>query len=55
MTLTTGAVEFCGYVAAADSVDHAYRRFADAVKDVIADWPAVVERTVRIEALEPAA
>lgn len=54
VTLTTGAVEFCGSVAA-DSVDHAYRRFVDAVRDVIADWPAVVERTVRIEAVEPAA
>ncbi len=52
--LSTGAVEFCGYVAA-DSVDHAYRRFADAVRAVIADWPAVVERTVHIEAPEPAA
>jgi len=31
-------VVFCSY-AAADSVDHAYRQFADAVRDVIADWP----------------
>lgn len=53
-TLTTGAVEFCGYVAA-DSVDDAYRRFAAAVCDVIADWPAHVERTVHIEVPEPAA
>lgn len=53
-TLTTGAVEFCGYVAA-DSVDHAYRRFADTVRGVIVDWPTPVERTVHIEAPEPAA
>jgi hypothetical protein len=53
VTFTTGAVKFCGYVAA-DSVDHAYRRFADAVRDVIVDWHAVVERTVHIEAPEPA-
>lgn len=53
-TLTTGVVEFRGYVAA-ESVDDAYRRFADAVRSAIIDWPSPVERTVHIEVPAPAA
>lgn len=49
-----GIVEFSGYVAAS-AVDDAYRRFTDALRAPLAGWPAFIERSVRVEALEPIA
>lgn len=51
--LGAGAVEFCGYVTAS-AVDEAYRRFTSALRATLAGWPAFIERSVRIEAPEPA-
>jgi hypothetical protein len=51
--LDTGLVDFCGYVTA-PTVDDAYRTFTTAVRAILVDWPAILERSVHIEAPEPA-